>query len=92
MQFVWQKIFDFLNDASKTGADIGAFLDDLDPAFIPSVKDYTVEQISAFVAANPTIAYVATHPRFRQCLTELLAWANAPETAAAAAPTPEKPA
>lgn len=80
MQFIWQKIFEFMNDSSKTGRDIGEWLDDLDPSFIASVKDYSIEQVTTFVNANPSIAFVAQHPRFRQCLTELLAWANEVDT------------
>lgn len=85
LQFIWQKIYEFMDDPAKTGADIGKFLDELDPGFIESVKAYSVEQIQGFVSGNATIAFVAAHPRFKQCLTELLAWANQPEA-------PQKPA
>lgn len=82
LQFIWQKIYEFMDDQTKTGADIGKFLDELDPSFIESVKAYSVEQIQGFVSANASIAFVAAHPRFKQCLTELLAWANQPEAPA----------
>lgn len=85
LQFIWQKIYEFMEDQTKTGADIGKFLDELDPSFIESVKTYSVEQIHGFVSANASIAFVAAHPRFKQCLSELLAWANQPEV-------PQKPA
>lgn len=81
VQFIWQKIYEMLQDGESTGEEIGEFLDQLAPGFIAEMKAYTIDQITAYVQANPAIAQIAQHPRFRQCLTELLAWANQPPNA-----------
>lgn len=86
VQFIWQKIFEMLQDGESTGEEIGEFLDQLAPGFIADMKHFTIDQVTQYVQATPAIAQIAQHPRFRQCLTELLAWANQPP----AAPAPGK--
>lgn len=79
--------------AGRTGEEVGEFMDEIAPAFLDDLSKYTAKQLHGYLSIDPILKAVAGDPRALEFLEQLIAWANAPETEAAAqAVATQKPA